>query len=176
MFFFNCTSLNHAQSLQVNYHNFTFPLSFVLNFSPCFCLCICFHDLSCPTTIHWATFYRTCLNFVVVPLMPQMNICILSILSISGAAKDHWTTGLWGCGVSEKSPDPQWPSPRSTALPRGRCLGESPHHLPCWVCGDWLSPRSSSSSGYSGDPPSSAVSPTVLLPLYSAVIPCDLFG
>lgn len=55
-----------------------------------------------------------------------MYLCSVH-LSISGAAKDHWTTGLWGCGVSEKGPNPQWPPPRPAALPCGRCLGESPH-------------------------------------------------
>lgn len=55
-----------------------------------------------------------------------MYLCSVH-LSISGAAKDHWTTGLWGCGVSEKGPNPQWPPPRPAALPRGRCLGESLH-------------------------------------------------
>lgn len=43
----------------------------------------------------------------------------------SGAAKDHWTARLWGCGVSEKGSDPQWPPQRPAALPCGWCLGES---------------------------------------------------
>lgn len=45
-------------------------------------------------------------------------------LSHSGTAKDHWTTRLWSCGVPKKGPDPQWPPPRSVALPCGRCLGK----------------------------------------------------
>lgn len=45
----------------------------------------------------------------------------------AGAAKDYRTAGLRGRGVSEKGPDPQRPPQRPAALPRWRCLGESPH-------------------------------------------------
>lgn len=63
------------------------------------------------------------------------NICLCSVyLSLSGAAKDHRTTWLWGCGVSEKGSDPQRPSPRPAALPCGRCLGESLHPLLAVSC------------------------------------------
>lgn len=55
---------------------------------------------------------------------------------LSGAAEDHRTARLWGGGVSEEGPDPQWPPPRPAALPRRRCLGESPPppiSTPLWV-------------------------------------------
>ncbi len=59
----------------------------------------------------------------------------LACPSLSGTAEDYWTTGLWGCGVSEKGPDPQWPPPGPAALPCRRCLGESPDPLPlCHPC------------------------------------------
>lgn len=63
------------------------------------------------------------------------DICLCFVyLSLSGAAKDHWTTWLWGCGVSEKGSDPQRPSPRPAALPCGRCLGESLYPFPTVFC------------------------------------------
>lgn len=52
---------------------------------------------------------------------------IFSFFPFSGAAKDHWAAGLWGCGVPEKSPDPQRPTSRPAALSCRRCLGETHH-------------------------------------------------
>lgn len=85
----------------------------------------------------------------------SLFICIV-FLSLSGAANDHWATGLWGRGVSEKSPDPQWPPSRPAALPCRRCLGESPHaswacpvghtafiiSMKSWLCSEILPPNS----------------------------------
>lgn len=62
---------------------------------------------------------------LVVFIWNYMYLCSAYLL-LSGAAKDYRATGLWGCGVSEKGPDTQWPPQRPAALPCGRCLGKSP--------------------------------------------------
>lgn len=90
-----------------------------------------------PLLFCFSLFYPFCFHHIFCHLLLSSFTVVLFICRSSptpGAAKDHWTAGLWGRGVSEKGPDSQWPPPRPAAVPRGRCLRESPPSSPPPLC------------------------------------------